>query len=72
MLMREYLSIECSPIERNLQERIIRLECKLRDIEELMDKAERKDIREIAKESKAFVMKGNDPRDLPKHLRIKD
>lgn len=37
-----------------------------------IDKVERKDIREMAKESKMFVMKGNDPRDLPKHLRIKE
>lgn len=36
-----------------------------------LDKSERKEIKEMARESAQWVIKGNDPRDLPKHLRIK-
>jgi hypothetical protein len=37
-----------------------------------IDKIERKEIKEMAKESVSFVRKGGDPRDLPKHLRINE
>lgn len=37
-----------------------------------IDKVERQELREIAKESQQFVLKGGHPQDLPKHLRIKD
>lgn len=33
------------------------------------DHGERREMKEIARESAVFVQKGGDPRDLPKHLR---
>lgn len=36
----------------------------------LLDRGERKDILEKAKEAKKFVERGNDPRDFPKYLRV--
>jgi hypothetical protein len=37
-----------------------------------LGKNERQDIKAIARESAEFVRRGNDPRDLPRHLRLEN
>lgn len=37
-----------------------------------IDRVERQEIKEMAKESARFVASGGSPLDLPKHLRIKE